>query len=91
MTQFLRYRFFLVAAGVLLAGCQTNHAPTIDVLGSYFPAWIICIVIGLLLTAFARLLLIRARLNPHLRPVPLVYLCLMVGFALILWLVLFKN
>jgi hypothetical protein len=80
-----------VAAGLLLAGCHSTHSPTVDVLGSYFPAWIICIVTGLVLTVVARQILIGFKLDPHLRPAPLVYLCLMVGFTLLVWLMFFKN
>jgi hypothetical protein len=63
----------------------------VDVLGSYFPAWIICIVIGLVLTILARQVLIVLKLDKHLRPAPLVYLCLMVCFTLLVWLIFFKN
>ena len=81
----------LVIAGLLLAGCHSTHSPTVDVLGSYFPAWIICIVIGLVLTIIARQFLIRFKLDPHLRPAPLIYLCLAICFTLVLWLIFFKN
>jgi hypothetical protein len=87
----LRSNFILVTAGLLLAGCHSTHSPTVDVLGSYFPAWIICIVIGLALTIIARLFLIGFKLDKHLRPAPLVYLCLMVCFTLLVWLIFFKN
>ena len=46
----LRSSFIFPAAGLLLAGCHADyHSPTVDVLGSYFPAWVVCIVIGLVL------------------------------------------
>jgi hypothetical protein len=86
-------RTYLVLSGaLLLAGCQTAaHAPTVDVLGSYFPAWIICILAGLMITLFTRLILVALKLNTHLRPAPLVYLCLMILFTLTVWLLFFKN
>ena len=87
----LRPNFLLVAAGLLLAGCHSTHSPTVDVLGSYFPAWIICIVTGLVLTIIARLFLIGFKLDKHLHPAPLVYLCLVVCFTLLVWLIFFKN
>ena len=78
---------------VCVAGCQMSgyHSPAIDVLGSYFPAWMICIVIGLALTLISRLLLIALQLDAHLRPAPIVYPCLMVVFTLAAWLVFFQN
>ena len=74
---------------LLLAGCA--HSPTLDVLGSYFPAWIVCIVIGLVLTVITRQLLIGFKLNVHLRLAGLVYLCMTVLWTLAAWLLCFKN
>lgn len=87
----LRSNIILVTAGLLPAGCHSTHAPTVDVLGSYFPAWIICIVAGLMLTIIARQFLIGFKLDPHLHPTPLVYLCLSICFTLAVWLIFFKN
>ena len=87
----LRSNCIFVTACLLLAGCHSTHSPTVDILGSYFPAWIICIVIGLVLTIIARQFLIGFKLDKHLRPAPLVYLCLMVCFTLLVWLIFFKN
>ena len=83
--------FLLVA--LLSAGCRSGgaHSPTLDVLGSYFPAWIVCIILGLVLTIVARQILIGLKLNAHLRPAPLVYFCMMVLWTLAVWLVCFKN
>ncbi|MEA3210288.1 MAG: hypothetical protein QOE70_3345 [Chthoniobacter sp.] len=76
-----------------LPGCQRAgyHSPAVDVLGAYFPAWMISIVIGLILTLIARLVLVALKLDPELRPAALVHLCLWVLFTLGTWIVLFKN
>ena len=85
------YSIFLLG-NLLLAGCRTDaHSPTIVVIGSYFPAWIICIVIGLALTLVSRQLFIGFTVDPHLRPAPLVYLCLAIFFTLAVWLLFFQN
>lgn len=81
----------LSAGALLLAGCRPTHSPTVDVLGSYFPAWIICIVGGLILTVIARQVFIALKLANYLRPAPFVYLCLLVAFTLAIWLLFFKN
>jgi hypothetical protein len=73
------------------AGCHHAHSPTVDVLGSYFPAWLICIVAGLLLTIVTRQVFLLVKLAGHLRPAPLVYLCLMICFTLAVWLFFFQN
>jgi hypothetical protein len=67
------------------------HSPSIDVLGSYFPAWLLCIVIGVALTVTARLLLVAWKLDAHLFPAPIVYTCLTAIFAMTTWLIFFRN
>lgn len=79
------------AGALALAGCRSSHSPTVDVLGSYFPAWIICILAGLLLTVAAQQLFLGLKVAGHLRPAPLIYLCLLVCFTLAVWLAFFKN
>jgi hypothetical protein len=87
-----KFIFIGLAAGLGLTGCGANdHSPTVDILGSYFPAWIICIVLGLALTLITRQILIGFRVNTHLRPAPLVYICVLVFFTLVLWLTFFQN
>ena len=87
-----KFKFIWLAPGLMLCGCGADeHSPTVDILGSYFPAWIICIVLGLALTLIARQILIGFRVNDHLYPAPLVYLSLLVFFTLTLWLVFFQN
>jgi hypothetical protein len=85
------FGMFPGTAGFLLTGCRSTHSPTVDVLGSYFPAWIICIVTGLVLTILTRQVLILLKLDKHIHPAPLVYLCLITSFTLLVWLMFFKN
>jgi len=75
---------------LFVAGCG-NHSPVIDVLGSYFPAWIVCIITGLTLTLIARLLLIAFKLDTGLHPAGIVYPCLMIVFTMAVWLLFYKN
>jgi hypothetical protein len=87
-------RISLIASfTVSLTGCAGAgfHSPAIDILGSYFPAWMVCIIIGLVLTLISRLLLAAFKLDSHLRPPPLVYPCLMVVLTMALWLAFFQN
>ena len=84
-----------LALGLLAPGASTAlaaaHSPSIDVLGSYFPAWLLCIVVGVVLTIVARLLFIAWKLDTHLRPKPIVYPCLTAVFAMSVWLLFFRN
>jgi hypothetical protein len=84
---------FLVLSGIpFCAGCDfSGRSPTINVLGSYFPAWMACIVMGLFLTLITRELLIGMKLNNHLYPAPLVYLGMLMLFTFAAWLALFNR
>ncbi len=85
----MRTNLLFLPAIVLLGGCA--HSPTVDVVGSYFPAWMLCIIVGLVITIIVRLLLIGFGIYPHLRLKPLVFSCMTIFFTLAVWLVVFKN
>lgn len=68
---------------------MTRHSPQIDVFGSYFPAWMVCIVLGIVMTVIVRKLLVALEIDGQLRPAGLVYLSLWVVFALSLRLVFY--
>jgi len=72
-----------------LSGC--SRAPSFNILGSYFPAWIVCGVIGILLAVAVRLFFVRINLEDELvAPLILVYPCLTAFFTFTLWLVFFS-
>ena len=92
MRSSLRHFFAPGFSHLLLAGCGLDkHSPTIDVLGSYFPAWMVCLIIGIVLTLITRQFFIGFKLEARLRAALLVYLCLAVLFTLAVWLIFFKN
>jgi hypothetical protein len=71
--------FFLTSRG---------RAPSFDILGSFFPAWLACLAFGLLLTVAARWLLVRLHVVIAL---PIVtYPSLTALFTFALWLVFFR-
>jgi hypothetical protein len=67
-------------------GC--SRAPSFDIVGSFFPAWLLCVFVGLLLTVVARWLFLRLRVVIAL-PV-LTYPSLTALFTFVLWLALFR-
>ena len=73
---------------MLLTGCHA--APQLNVLGSFFPAWMLSIGIGIIGTLLLRRFCVRAKLEPHLSLRPLVYFCLWVLLTLGSWLVFFR-
>ena len=82
----LRARAGLGALTMLLAAC--SRAPSFDIIGSFFPAWLVCFVVAVVLTAFARWLLLRLHIEVA-TPV-LVYPSLTAFFTFALWLVFFR-
>lgn len=85
-------RLSLTAGALLLllplAGC--THAPNFNILGSYFPAWLLCIIVGTAASSIVYWWLLRKRWDRYLTPSIIVYPCLAVLFACTLWLLLFS-
>ena len=67
------------------------HSPTVDVLGSYFPAWMVCIISGLLLALIAHWIVQVGHLKPYFGPTPLIYCCLMIIFTFATWILFYQN
>ena len=90
---------FIVGAGavmllVLLFGASrllSYHSLTVDVLGSYFPAWMVCILSGLTLTLIAHWIIQVSNLRSYIGPAPLIYSCLMLIFTFTTWIVFYQN
>ena len=75
---------FLLAP-LLFASC--SRAPSFDILGSYFPAWLICLALGVVLTVVIRWLLLRLQIE-FVFPI-VVYPSLAALFAFGMWLVFY--
>jgi len=68
-----------------LAGC--SRTPSVDILGSFFPAWLICFAAGSLLTALTRLILMRLHIKLDLSVLAYPSLTALLTFSL--WLMFF--
>ena len=75
-------------AGAAITGC--GRAPSFSILGSFFPAWLVCIIAGVTLAAVANWLLTRFRLDKLVHWPVLVYPAMAAFFAFTLWLVFFR-
>jgi hypothetical protein len=64
--------------------------PQINIIGSFFPSWMLCAVIGILVALVARALFVRAGLDPYVGPPWLVYGSLAVLVTLVLWVGFFR-
>ncbi len=78
--------FGLLVAVASCTGC--TRAPSFDILGSFFPAWLFCLALSLPLTVAVRWLLLRAGVVLAL-PI-LTYPSLAALFTFMLWLGFFR-
>jgi len=76
----------LLLCPLLLGAC--SRAPSFDILGSYFPAWLICLALGVVLTVVVRWLLFRLQIAVVIPVV--VYPSLTAFFAFGMWLVFYS-
>ena len=66
-------------------------APSINLVGSFFPAWMLCAAFGVIGSLLLRRVFVWAQIEPHLGAVPLVYFCLWVLLTLASWLLFFRG
>ncbi len=78
----------VVALAGGLTGC--TRAPSIDIIGSFFPAWMICLAAAVVLTFVVRWVLIRLHLETEVGPLALFYPGLVTLLTCTLWLVYFQ-
>ena len=86
MYSFLRCAILIVSC-LTIAGCD----PVVEIFGSFFPAWLICLFGGVALTVLSRELLAHIRIEPHLGPLFIVYPCLGIVFTLVFWLIFYRS
>ncbi len=80
---------FLALVTILpLAGC--GRAPSFNILGSFFPAWLICMIVGIILAAIVNWTLTTLKQEKLISWSILVYPCLAAFFAFTLWLIFFS-
>jgi hypothetical protein len=82
-------RSSLIVSTVLFGSCRA--VPSINLLGSFFPGWMLCMIAGVLGALLLRQLFLSTGLDAGFRPRPLVYLCLWGLITLLLWLPFFRS
>jgi hypothetical protein len=78
----------LALVGLLCAGC--SRAPSVNVLGSFFPAWMVCIIAAVVLAFVVRYVLLKFQLESEVGNLGLFYPCVVILLACGLWLALFR-
>ena len=76
---------------ICLGGCSASGAPSFDLFGAFFPAWLLCGAIGIAGAAIARVALVSSGLS-NVLPYQLA-LCTAIGVitAVLFWLVAFGQ
>ena len=90
----LKFAAVGIAVVVLLFGASrlsSHQSLTVDILGSYFPAWMVCILSGLTLTFIAHWIVQVGNLKSYIGPAPLIYSCLIIIFTFATWIVFYQN
>ena len=81
-------RLMLLPLSLTLCGCV--RAPAFNILGSYFPAWMFCALLGIVFAVLLRLVIIRFKLEDYARPLVVTYPCAAALFTFSMWLTFFS-
>jgi hypothetical protein len=79
----------ILLLALVLSAC--SNAPSVPVLGAYFPDWLFCILGAVLLSFLIHALLARRDASAWLTPPALIYPVLTALFALSAWLLFFQS
>jgi hypothetical protein len=80
----------LVASPLVLATAGCSGSPVFNILGSYFPSWLVCLGISIGLTFLAHLLVTTKKLADQLWPLPVLYSAALCFMSCTLWLIFFE-
>ena len=65
-------------------------APTFNILGSYFPSWIICCAGAAIVTFAVHRIFVKWNLLAELWPLPVVYTALFCFVSCTIWIIFFR-
>jgi hypothetical protein len=83
----LRLFIFVSSSVFLLVGCSRN--PNVEIVGSYFPGWLIALAIGVGLAIGAHTLLRKQGMDHSVGHPAIIYPGMVVLFTCLLWLCFF--
>ncbi len=88
----MRYPLLLRAIPVVLlplAGCKVAGAPSFPIAGAYFPSWMLCGVVGIIVAVGLRVLFLATDIDALLSLRLFTYVSLGTITALLFWLLAF--
>jgi hypothetical protein len=74
----------MLSAGLCLTGC--SGAPSRNILGSYFPSWMVCALIALAITIVVKAVFARTGIDAVLAAPLIAYMALFAAFTFAAWL-----
>jgi hypothetical protein len=80
--------FIVALLSTALAGCR--RSPTFNILGSFFPSWLICLFAGIVLAAISNRIFARFSLDKEILWPVVFYPCIALFSACGLWLIFFN-
>lgn len=86
----VRWRTSFAASLLLLTTSGCSGAPMFNILGSYFPSWLVCVAISVGLTFLVHMIVTAKKVAEQLWPLSIVYSALMCLFSCTLWLIFFQ-
>jgi YtcA family len=69
----------------------TGCDPVINIGGTFFPGWMVSILIGSALTVVIRYVFVFTRLERHVGPLALIYTSLGLLLSVVSWLILYRS
>ena len=78
-----------MAVALAISGC--SYSPTQDLFGSYFPAWMLCAVLGIIAAVIIREIIGVTGINDYVVAPLLTYAALAVSATLLVWLFWFGH
>ena len=91
MSEHRRHRSICQRGLVVLLPAVTACDPILDIDGAFFPAWMLCLLIGIGLTFASHPVFVRLGIDEYLGPPVLIYPCLVLFFTLATWLIFFHT
>jgi YtcA family len=65
--------------------------PIVSIAGANFPSWLLCMIVGAVIAALIRPLLVIARLESNVGPLTIFYPSLIAMLAMIVWVLFFDR
>jgi hypothetical protein len=79
----------LIPFSLLCSGC--TYAPSVPLFGAFFPAWMLCALLGIGLAVIVRILSVSTGLARTVAIPPVTYPLLAMLFAAAVWIVFFRG